>query len=1173
MNLEAMMQSVPGVDNWLTNVEPHTRQLLTGLTGSAKTLMLATIFKNKNKSMLIVTDNLFHATQLNEDLTNFIDEENVLTFPVEELLAAELATSSPEFKSERVQTLQSLLSETPKIVVTSISGLRRFLAPVTTWKQATLNLTIGKDIDLKETETQLFTMGYQRQKLVERPGDFAVRGSILDIYPLTVENPIRLDLFDTEIDSLRYFDVTNQRSLENVDQIQVMPATDFIATDEMLLEASKTLKKAYGVEYKRLDSDDQERLESNIMPIMSDFEKGHLSPEHLLFGDIIYQSKTSLLNYLGEDGLVILDDYPRLLESEKTLKLDEDNWMADKLKTHQVLSTSKFGFELRDLLKNEAHAELFLAHFQKGMGNLKFNQLIDVPGHAMQQFFSQIPLLKTEMDRWLKKKQTIIVMVQDKERLNKVSQTLDDFEIPSIMTTLDSLQLGKVQVVEGNLQAGFELPTANLVVVTEHEMFNKVTKKRPKRQTLANAERLKSYQDLKPGDYVVHVNHGIGQFMGMETLEVDGKHQDYMTIAYRDEAKLFIPVTQLNMVQKYVSSESKSPRINKLGGTEWTKTKNKVAAKIEDIADDLVALYAEREAEVGFTFSKDNDYQMEFENAFPYSETEDQIRSSNEIKHDMEQKKPMDRLLIGDVGFGKTEVALRAAFKAIQDHKQVALLVPTTVLAQQHYETMINRFEGFPVEIGILSRFRTKKQLKETTEKMASGALDIVVGTHRILSKDIQFADLGLLIVDEEQRFGVKHKERLKEFKSQVDVLTLTATPIPRTLNMSMLGVRDLSVIETAPLNRYPIQTYVMEQNGGTIRDGIQRELQRGGQVFYLHNRVEDIEKVVSEIEIMVPEASVAYIHGQMTENQLENVLYDFIQGVYDVLVTTTIIETGVDISNANTLFVENADHMGLAQLYQLRGRVGRSSRIAYSYFMYKPNKVLTEVSEKRLEAIKDFTELGSGFKIAMRDLSIRGAGNLLGRQQHGFIDSVGYDLYTQMLTEAVNKKQGKKVDPKSDSEIEINIEAYLPSTYIDDQRQKIEIYKRIRQLDTYDQYLEVQGDLIDRFGEFPTEVNNLMEVGLLKLFADKALVEKIKKDKDQLIVSVSEKGTTLLGTEAIFKALSTTKLKASLKPQGKQMRVILVIQPKMTEEDWLIELQNVVQALSESVGEITIAD
>ncbi|WP_436635540.1 transcription-repair coupling factor, partial [Latilactobacillus sakei] len=860
----------------------------------------------------------------------------------------------------------------------------------------------------------------------------------------------------------------------------------------------------------------------------------------------------------------VFDDYPRIQETQRVLAEEAANWQTDMLGSRRLLPAQKLLVDVHHLMKQDQHPHLYLSLFQKGMGKLKLDTLGNMPTRNVQQFFSQMPLLKTEMSRWQKQQQTVVVLVSDAKRVKKIDQTFHDFEIEATVTTKTKLVAGQIQIVQGSLQNGFELPDLKLVVLTEKELFNTAPKKKVRRQTLANAERLKSYSELKPGDYVVHVNHGIGEYVGMETLEVDGVHQDYITILYRDNGKLFIPVTQLDMVQKYVSAESKTPKINKLGGAEWQKTKSKVSAKIEDIADDLIELYAQREAEKGYAFPKDDQLQADFENQFAYPETDDQLRSTAEIKHDMEKVRPMDRLLVGDVGFGKTEVALRAAFKAVAAGKQVAFLVPTTILAQQHYENMLARFADFPVELGLLSRFKTRKEVTATLKGLEKGQVDIVIGTHRLLSKDVVFKDLGLLIVDEEQRFGVKHKERLKQLKAQVDVLTLTATPIPRTLHMSMLGVRDLSVIETPPTNRYPIQTYVMEQNAGAMREAIERELERNGQVFYLHNRVSDIEQTVDEIQALVPEATVGYAHGQMTEAQLEGVIYDFVQGKYDVLVTTTIIETGVDMPNVNTMIVEDADHYGLSQLYQLRGRIGRSSRVAYGYFMYKPDKVLTEVSEKRLQAIKDFTELGSGFKIAMRDLSIRGAGNLLGKQQHGFIDSVGFDLYSQMLSEAVAKKQGKKVAAKTNAEIDLKLEAYLPDDYINDQRQKIEIYKRIRQMDTEAAFTEIQSDLIDRFGDYPVQVAHLLTIGQLKMNADDALIETIKQVKDKIQVVLSPKGSRLVSGEQIFEALSATRLKATVGFEQEKLSVTLIIQPKMKTGDWLRELAIFVETLVE---------
>ncbi|GAX04520.1 transcription-repair coupling factor [Secundilactobacillus pentosiphilus] len=1163
MQLADFFANMPQYRQIVSGFDQQDRELLTGIAGSARALLIQTLLQKEQRPMIFVTDTIYHADQLTDELSGQLTDDQLYEFPVEELLAAEIATSSPDFQSQRIEALSALAQGKPAVIVTSVSGLRRQLPDPKLFSQAQISLKADGEVDLEDLAARLQRMGYTRQKLVDAPGDFAIRGSIIDIYPLDTEYPVRVDLFDTEIDSLRYFDASTQRSVRNIDAVTIHPVTDMLITPEQRQSAADVLNKKLTKELKKMSADDGKNLSNSITPLIESLTKGDVSAELRLFANDFF-GKTNLLDYLGDSGLLLIDDYPRLRDTNKQLETDEANWTVDKLSAHQIFSDQQFGLHFQDVLKQDHHAEIFFALFQKGMGNMRFDQLIEIKTRAMQQFFGQMPLLKQEIKRWQTTKQTVVMMMANEERLNKVSQTLDDFNINAVMTKASDIQPGVVQIIPAASQTGFELPDAKLVVITEAEMFKQVTKHHRRRQTMQNAERLKSYTDLKPGDYVVHVNHGIGRFEGMQTLEVDGVHQDYMTIAYQSDAKLFIPVTQLNLIQKYVSSEDKKPHINKLGGSDWAKTKKKVAAKIEDIADDLIELYAKRDSEKGYAFPRDDTYQEEFDNEFPYSETPDQLRSIEEIKHDMEKPKPMDRLLVGDVGYGKTEVALRAAFKAIEAGKQVAFLVPTTILAQQHYDTMTNRFEGFPVNVAILSRFQTTKEVHQIIHGLEDGSVDIVVGTHRLLSKDVKFKDLGLLLVDEEQRFGVKHKEKLKQMKSQVDVLTLTATPIPRTLHMSMLGVRDLSVIETPPANRFPIQTYVMEQNAGAIQDGIRREMQRGGQVFYLHNRVGDIEETVSQIKALVPDAEVAYIHGQMTEAQLEGILYDFIRGEYDVLVTTTIIETGMDIPNANTLFVEDADHMGLSQLYQLRGRIGRSNRVAYAYFMYQANKVLTEVSEKRLEAIKDFTELGSGFKIAMRDLSIRGAGNLLGKQQSGFIDSVGYDLYTQMLTDAVSKKQGKTAKPKTDTTVELGLEAYLPDTYIADQQQKIEMYKRIRQIEGPDDITEVQNDLIDRFGEYPDEVTNLLAISQVKIQADEALIEKIHRMKDQIEMTFSEKGTSCFSGEDVFKALSNTKLKATVGLSNHKLVVKLVIQPKMDAQNWMAELNQFVKALSE---------
>ncbi|MCL6572951.1 MAG: transcription-repair coupling factor, partial [Bacillus sp. (in: Bacteria)] len=796
---------------------------------------------------------------------------------------------------------------------------------------------------------------------------------------------------------------------------------------------------------------------------------------------------------------------------------------------------------------------VYMSLFLRHVANTSPQNIINVSCKQMQNFHGQIHLLKAEMDRWKKGNYTVLFLGPDEERVKKLERVLEDYEInASIVGEGQHLLPGKVQVVKGNLHTGFELSIQKIVVITEEELFNKRVKKTTNRQKLSNAERIKSYSELKIGDYVVHVNHGIGKYLGIETLVINGIHKDYLQIHYQGTDKLYVPVEQIDLVLKYVGSEGKEPKVYKLGGSDWKKVKKKVQSTVEDIADDLIKLYAKREAAIGYAFSPDGEMQMDFETSFAYRETDDQLRSIHEIKMDMEKARPMDRLLCGDVGYGKTEVAIRAAFKAIADGKQVAFLVPTTILAQQHHETMRERFQDFPINIGLLSRFRSKKQQTETNKGLKAGTVDIVVGTHRLLSKDIVYRDLGLLIIDEEQRFGVSHKEKIKKLKTNVDVLTLTATPIPRTLHMSMLGVRDLSIIETPPENRYPVQTYVTEYNGSLVREAIERELARDGQVYFLYNRVDDIERKAEEISMLVPDARVAFAHGQMNENDLEAVMIAFLAGEYDVLVSTTIIETGVDIPNVNTLIVFDADRMGLSQLYQLRGRVGRSNRVAYAFFTYRKDKVLTEVAEKRLQAIKEFTELGSGFKIAMRDLSIRGAGNLLGAQQHGFIDSVGFDLYSQMLKEAIEERKGDQTaDEKKSVEIDLGIDAYIPDTYILDGHQKIEMYKRFRGATSLEDLEELQAEMLDRFGEYPDEVSFLFKIARMKVFALLNGVEQIKQTKEEVIILVNEQTTATIDGSKVLKI--GNQFGRNVNPGMEGMRLKIVIRNKEYETaQWL---------------------
>ncbi|WP_069825480.1 transcription-repair coupling factor [Pediococcus pentosaceus] len=1165
MNINEIFASDSGVTTVVDALQKGSRQLVTGLLEPAKQLFLSTIIETKSAPILYVTDSLARA----EHVYNLFKEEqseiDTYWFPAEEIIAAEVATSSPNYRTARIQFLSALATSKTGIFITSTSGLRRLVPEPKDVIEARITLEVGAEYEFQTLISDLNALGYQRVEQVEKKGEFAVRGSVVDIFPLNQDDPIRMDFFDIEIDSLRTFDQATQRSIENIEKIEVLPATDLIINETKLNQAIKTMNNELAQAQKKLSEENFEALQQNINEVIERWKHHQLIQEDTMYAKQLYAAKTSLLDYLTK-GTLVLDDYPRILDAETDIENNEASWIVDQLKNNVLLDNESFGVDIRTLIKKKSVPQLFLSMFQKGMGRLKFDQLTEITTRAVQDFFGQMPVLKGEVERWLARKQTVLIFANSKERQGKITEVLHDFEIAAQKVNADRIQMAAVNIIGQSFPQGFDMPSTKLVVLTEKELFAKVPKKRPRQQHVENAERLKSYTELKTGDYVVHVNHGIGKFMGMTTMEVDGVHQDYMTIQYKGSGQLFIPVTQLNLVQKYVAAEGKSPKLNKLGGSDWAKTKKNVASKIEDIADDLIELYAKREAEKGFAFKPDDSYQRQFDNDFPYTETPDQLRSIEEIKKDMERERPMDRLLVGDVGYGKTEVALRAAFKAVESGKQVAILVPTTILAQQHFDTMNERFEGYPIATGILSRFQTGAQVKETLEGLKDGSVDVIVGTHRLLSKDVEFKDLGLLVIDEEQRFGVKHKERIKELKSQVDVLTLTATPIPRTLNMSMIGVRDLSVIETPPTNRYPIQTYVMEENAGAIREGIMREMRRNGQVFYLHNRVQDIEKVVAEIEALVPEARVGYIHGQMTEKQLEDILFEFIAGEYDVLVTTTIIETGIDIPNANTLFVENADHMGLSQLYQLRGRIGRSSRVAYAYFLYQKNRVLTELGEKRLEAIKDFTELGSGFKIAMRDLSIRGAGNLLGKQQHGFIDSVGYGLYSQMLADAVKKKQGKKVKRRSDSEISLGIEGFLPSSYIEDEQQKIEFYKRLRQANSHEEVVDIQDDMLDRFGDYPAEVDNLLQITDLKIIADQVQVERITRKDGILTVTMTRAASQKLTGEQIFEALSVTRLRATVAESDAKMHIKLVIQPRMTQKDWFTQLFNYIEKLKEYV-------
>ena len=1153
-------------DQDLTNFIQKTSQvknsLITGANAGAFSLFLKQIVLQKKVPLLLIEENENKAQNLYNELSGIMDDGLVQYFSVDSTLATQNAVASPDELSNRLQSLNFLLTGKAGIVVTTPQGLQYKLSPVKDFSSFKKEFAFDQEYDLKELNNWLVTAGYQKEALVARPGEFAIRGDILDIYPLDQENPVRIEFFGDEIDTIKEFDLASQLSNKEIDHLTITSAQDRVFNKEQIIKAAEKIEAEIAKDSKK------EELKKHFAQEIDELKKGILPRNYAFLIDYLIENPSNLVDYLAKDGLLFIDDLPLIKQAVQNIDEQNNAYLADEIKNAALLPGQKLRADYTQVMTKDKHHRIYFSLFQRSMGRIRLGQILNWNSREPEQFFSQMPLIKAEIESYLQRKQTIILQADNEKRAKQIAQTMIDFGLDLPVVNTDDLIEKRAQITVADYASGFDLPDVDLIYLTERELFNKRPHRQKRVKTLENAQRLRNYTELKPGDYVVHVNHGIGRFEGIKTLENNGVKRDYITITYQKGDQLFVPADQLKLVQKYVASEGKTPHINKLGGSEWAKTKRKVQSKVEDIADDLIDLYAKRESEKGFAFSQDDDLQRQFDDAFPYVETADQLRSIKEIKQDMEKPKPMDRLLVGDVGFGKTEVALRAAFKAAENNKQVAFLVPTTILAQQHYETIKERFKNFPINVAMLSRFQTPAESKEIIAGLKDGKIDFVVGTHRILSKDVSFKDLGLLIIDEEQRFGVKHKEKLKQLKANIDVLTLTATPIPRTLHMSMVGVRDLSVMETPPQNRYPIQTYVMEQTPNVIRDACLREMNRGGQVFYLHNRIGDIDEVVTRLEKLMPNARIASVHGRMSQSQLEDILYRFLNREFDILVTTTIIETGIDMPNVNTMIIEDADHYGLSQLYQLRGRIGRSARLAYAYFLYKQNKVLTEVGEKRLDAIRDFTELGSGFKIAMRDLSIRGAGNMLGAQQHGFIDSVGYDLYSQMLSDAIKERKGEKVVKRSNAEVDLGLEAYIPDTYIADQEEKIEFYKKIKAANNEDELDKIEDELIDRFGDYPAAVENLIAISNLKINADLAQVlSAIKIKKDKIKVEFDKAASHELEGPNIFRALEHVSLKARISmTEEKKMVVLLELPDKMNNRMLFNELITFFTAASDII-------
>ncbi|GIM30190.1 transcription-repair-coupling factor [Clostridium polyendosporum] len=1084
----------------LSNIEMNKFPIsICGLGDSGRNYLIDGVFEKVDKSIVVVTHSDIEARNFYEDLSFYTTD--VYYFPSKEVVFYNIDAISGDLRWARLKVIKEILDNSKKkIIVTSIESFASYYTPMELYKNHRFSLSVRDEIDFKDFAKKLVECGYERMDIVDGKGQFSVRGGILDIYPPDSSIPFRVELFGDEIDSIRTFNVKTQRSVEKVEKIDIFPAKEIILDEESINEAVEKIKDELSNFIKLRDRSEKDIIDKITSVVKSNLEnlKETWSFETIdSYLPFFFKKPSDLFQYF-KDYIIIMDDSQRCKGKLDSVIFEfEENYAAFLERGDILPSQGNLIMNRERIIENFNTSNIITLNpfanatdFLKPLSVCTFSQL------TIHNYHGQLDLLIEDIREKKSKGYKTLILSGTRPRGERLVDTLMERGIESIYKdVVGEIQLGEVIITFGNQLKGYEYPELKVCVISDKEFFGETkrkTSKKPSKQK--GVAKIKSFAELKLGDYVVHVNHGIGVYKGIKQIEVEGHKRDYLDIEYEKGDKLYVPVDQLDLVQKYIGSEGKSPKINKLGGSEWQKAKAKARKSINEIAEDLVKLYAARSTLKGHKFSKDTEWQRQFEDEFSYEETPDQLTSLEEIKKDMESDKAMDRLLCGDVGYGKTEVALRAAFKSVMDGMQVAFLVPTTILAEQHYNNMKKRFSDFPIKIDMISRFRTAKQQKETLQAVKEGNVDILIGTHRLVSKDIQFKDLGLLIVDEEQRFGVAQKERIKNLKKNLDVLTLSATPIPRTLHMSLTGVRDISVIETPPEERYPIQTYVVEQNDQLLRDAVLREINRNGQVYFVYNRVDDIHNMGDYLRNLIPESRVTIAHGQMTERQLENEMMAFMNHEYDVLLCTTIIETGIDIPNVNTMIVYDADKMGLSQLYQLRGRVGRSNKIAYAYFIYKKDKILTEVAEKRLKALKDFTELGSGFKIAMRDLEIRGAGNMMGSAQHGHMASIGYDLYCRMLEDTIKLIKGEIEQEPVETSIDIKVDAYISSEYIEDELQKIEIYKKIAAIENLEDYMDIKDELEDRYSDIPQPVYNLMDIAYIKSRGRILGIEDIKE-------------------------------------------------------------------------------
>ena len=1056
------------------------------------------------KYMLIVTSDEAKARKMCDDASFFNKE--AIYYPAKDAIFYSADVHGNQITGERLRCISRIINHSSTgegvlTVVTTMDGIADRLIPVERFKEAVITLDYSSEIEPEKLAKNLVAMGFVRTGMVEDKGQFAIRGGIIDIFSYTDEAPVRIELWDTEVDSIRMFDVESQRSIERLQSYSIFPATEYIFTEDELKNGLYNIKEEcdrqlecfdYG---KRKRTKEQIEAGNNLNKLVADVER---TGNYEKFTDTLVADTVGLAEYFPEENtLVVLDEPNRLKECNELTLYEYNESMKNRLAAGYVLPSQtnkvKAMNEIIGDLRN--NKKLILTTLDYKPEGFEIDYSMYITARSISSYNNSFEYLAKDLEKYKKNGYTTILVCSSRTRALRIVDDLGKLGIASFYSEDFNKDYGSglIIVTYGSLHKGFEYPVLSFVVIAENDIFSARKMKKLKKKK-HDGKNIASFNELNIGDYVVHESHGLGVYKGIEKIQVEGVEKDYIKIAYANNGNLYVLATQLDRLQKYANQDTeKKPKLNSLGGVEWKKTKAKVTGAVEEVAKELVRLYAIRQKVEGYRFSQDTVWQKEFEEMFPYEETDDQLNAIEDTKKDMESGRVMDRLICGDVGYGKTEVAIRAAFKAVQDGKQVAYLVPTTVLASQHFSTFEERMKGFPVNVGQLSSFRTSAQNKKTIEGLKNGTIDVVIGTHRVLSKDVQFKDLGLLIIDEEQRFGVAHKEKIKELKNNIDVLTLSATPIPRTLHMSLVGIRDMSVLEEPPVDRHPIQTFVTEHNDEMIREAVTRELARNGQVYYVYNKVRDIEERAEYIQNLVPDAVVAYAHGQMDKRMLEKIMYEFVNGEIDVLVSTTIIETGMDIPNCNTMIIENADQFGLSQLYQLRGRVGRSTRTSYAFLMYKRDKMISEVAEKRLSAIKEFSDLGSGFKIAMKDLEIRGAGNVLGKSQHGHMAAVGYDLYCKMLNQAVNNLKGIKNEYSFETTVDLEVDAYIPASYIKSEYQKLDIYKRIAALETREELSDMKDELSDRYGSIPSCASNLLMVALIKSKAHKIGIMEIK--------------------------------------------------------------------------------